>query len=117
MDIFGIITAIIGAVTVVLSSNASDTRLDPPALLKALVQPPFLAYAITYVVVGTILAGLSERSPGTQTPAWVCVDVGLCAIFGECSEAEQFREPAFTSYLRRWIYCPFDKRGLNFACD
>ena len=78
-DILGIVIAIIGAVTVVLSANPSDTRLDPKGLIRAITQRPFEIYAVTYVVGIVILSGLSEGSAGKRL---VYVDVGLCALFG-----------------------------------
>ncbi|KAI0824671.1 magnesium transporter NIPA-domain-containing protein [Trametes gibbosa] len=78
-DFLGIIIAIIGAVTVVLSANSSDTRLDPKGLLTAISQRPFQVYTIVYIVGIFILSGLSERSAGRR---WVYIDVGLCALFG-----------------------------------
>ncbi|KAJ7742417.1 magnesium transporter NIPA-domain-containing protein [Mycena maculata] len=78
-DIFGILIAVVGAVTVVLASNASDTRLDPDALLLAISQTPFIVYSCTYLVGIIVLSLLSEGSAGKQ---WVFVDVGLCALFG-----------------------------------
>ena len=76
----GIIIAIIGAVTVVLSANPSDTRLNPDGLIQAITQRPFEIYAATYVVGIIILSGLSEGSAGKR---YVYVDVGLCALFGK----------------------------------
>jgi len=78
-DFLGILIAIIGAVTVVLSSNPSDVRLDPQGLIQAITQRPFVAYSIIYIVGIVVLAGLSE---GTLGKRWVYVDVGLCALFG-----------------------------------
>ncbi|EIW61768.1 DUF803-domain-containing protein [Trametes versicolor FP-101664 SS1] len=78
-DFLGIIIAIVGAVTVVLSANASDTRLDPKSLLEAISQRAFQVYTIVYVVGMFILSGLSEGPAGRR---WVYVDIGLCALFG-----------------------------------
>ena len=75
-DLLGILLAIVGAVTVVLSSNPSDTRLPPAALLAAVQQRIFVAYAVAYLVGAVVLAGLSERGE------WVLVDIGLCVLFG-----------------------------------
>jgi hypothetical protein len=70
----------------VLSSNASDGRLDQDALIRALSDPVFVGYSIASVVALVLLAGLSERSQGGQGGhhdlRWVSVDVGVCAIFG-----------------------------------
>lgn len=71
--------AIVGAVTVVLASNASDERLDPDALVLAITQTPFIIYSCIYVAGAIILATLSQGAIGRQ---WVFVDVGLCALFG-----------------------------------
>ncbi|KAJ7179840.1 DUF803-domain-containing protein [Mycena crocata] len=78
-DILGILIAVIGAVTVVLASNASDTRLDPDALLIAISQTPFLVYSCIYIILSVILSILSQGRIGRQ---FVFVDVGLCALFG-----------------------------------
>jgi hypothetical protein len=78
-DLLGVFIAIVGAVTVVLASNASDTRLDPEALLHALSQLPFITFTSVYVASAIVLATLSE---GVIGRTWVVVDVGLCALFG-----------------------------------
>lgn len=69
----------IGAITVVLSSNTSDTRLTPEMLFKAVSQHAFLIFSAIYVACASFLMGLSEGSVGRR---WVLVDVGLCALFG-----------------------------------
>ncbi|KAK0231079.1 magnesium transporter NIPA-domain-containing protein [Armillaria fumosa] len=78
-DILGILLAIIGAVTVVLASSSSDTRLDPDGLMKAISQTPFIVYSCIYVAGSIILSILSEGPLGRR---WVTIDVGLCALFG-----------------------------------
>ncbi|KAF8665725.1 hypothetical protein AX16_000173 [Volvariella volvacea WC 439] len=78
-DLFGILVAIIGAITVVLSTNASDVRFDPDTLVHAIKQTPFIIYTCFYAVGALILAALSEGSAGKT---YVFVDVGLCALFG-----------------------------------
>ncbi|KAJ3853000.1 magnesium transporter NIPA-domain-containing protein [Lentinula lateritia] len=78
-DVLGVIIAIIGAVTVVLSSNASDGRLDPEALVHAISQTPFIVYACIYIFGAIILASLSQTSYGQR---YALVDIGLCALFG-----------------------------------
>jgi hypothetical protein len=83
-------------------------------------SPPFMAYAIVYVIIGIILASLSEKSPGSgagsRTFAWVCVDVGLCAIFGECPSHLVARYWINLIFLR-WLYCVIHKGSLYVACD
>ncbi|KAJ3916358.1 magnesium transporter NIPA-domain-containing protein [Lentinula edodes] len=78
-DVLGVIIAIIGAVTVVLSSNASNGRLDPEALVHAISQTPFIVYACIYAMGAMILASLSQTSYGQR---YALVDIGLCALFG-----------------------------------
>ncbi|KAF5364004.1 hypothetical protein D9756_000538 [Leucocoprinus leucothites] len=78
-DFLGICVAIVGAVTVVLSSNASDTRLNPRQLIGAITQTPFLVYVGIYIGGAIILAGLSQGRLGRT---YVFIDVGLCALFG-----------------------------------
>ncbi|KAH9071674.1 DUF803-domain-containing protein [Lactarius deliciosus] len=78
-DLVGIMFAIVGAVTVVLSSNASDTPLTMEKLLEAISQRVFIIFSVVYVIGMFVLMGLSEGSAGRR---WVLVDVGLCALFG-----------------------------------
>ncbi|CDO74283.1 hypothetical protein BN946_scf184663.g4 [Trametes cinnabarina] len=78
-DFLGIIIAIIGAITVVLSANPSETRLDPKHLIEAITHRPFQIYALVYMVGIFSLAYLSEGPPGRR---WVYIDVGICALFG-----------------------------------
>lgn len=79
IDLLGIFIAVIGAVTVVLSSNTSNVRLGPDALVRAVSQHVFVVYSLVYTVGAIVLAVLSEGRIGRQ---WVIVDVGLCALFG-----------------------------------
>ncbi|KAI0321861.1 magnesium transporter NIPA-domain-containing protein [Amylostereum chailletii] len=78
-DLLGITIAIIGAVTVVLSSNTSDTRLTPAGLVAAITKRPFAVFSIVYIIGAFILATLSEGRLGKK---YVMIDVGLCALFG-----------------------------------
>lgn len=78
-DLVGVIITIIGAVTVVLASNASDTRLDVDGLLQAIMQLPFILFSAIYIVGMVALALLSQTNYGRR---FVFVDVGLCALFG-----------------------------------
>lgn len=78
-DIFGIVLAILGAVTVVLSANPSDVRLNPDGLIRAISQRPFVILSVVYVLGATILVSLSSRRVGQEV---VYVDIGACALFG-----------------------------------
>jgi hypothetical protein len=79
LDLFGVLVAIIGAVTVVLATNASDVRFNPDQLIHAICQRGFITYSAVYVIGALILSGLSQGQYGRK---WVFVDVGLCALFG-----------------------------------
>jgi len=74
-----LIVAIVGAVTVVLASNASDARLNPQQLVEAIKQIPFLVYTGSYLVGVIILAALSQGRFGRT---YVYIAAGLCALFG-----------------------------------
>ncbi|KAH8830699.1 DUF803-domain-containing protein [Flagelloscypha sp. PMI_526] len=81
-DGVGILLAIIGAVTVVLSSPSSqegDPRLNPSQLIAAISRTPFVLYTIIYVVFIALLATFSEMDFGKR---FVFIDVGICALFG-----------------------------------
>ncbi|TFK55849.1 DUF803-domain-containing protein [Heliocybe sulcata] len=78
-EIFGVIVAIVGAITVVFSSNPSDTKLDPHGLIEAISQQPFIIYTIVYIIGMIILSSLSHGQAGQR---YVFVDIGLCALFG-----------------------------------
>lgn len=81
-DLAGILCAMIGAITVVLSTPSSDEGpppLTPDALIAAISQRSFVVFSIIYLVGAVVLAGLSEGGLGRRI---VVVDVGLCAIFG-----------------------------------
>lgn len=78
-DLIGVALAILGAVTVVLSANPSDTRLTPAGLIKAIKQPAFIAFTSAYVLGAVTLVGLSFQKVGYEH---VFVDVGVCALFG-----------------------------------
>lgn len=80
----------------VLSANPSDTHLDHEGLIHAITQRVFIAYSAIYIVGAIILSGLSESNIGKR---YVFVDVGLCALFGECPVINISNRP--TMALRR----------------
>lgn len=82
-DLLGILLAVIGASTVVLSSPSPDGPppvLTAGALLEAITQRSFLVFSIVYIALAVVLGVLSEGPVGKRI---VVVDVGLCAVFGE----------------------------------
>jgi len=78
-DLLGIVIAIIGAVTVVLSANTSDTRLSPRQIIAAVSTTIFITFSAVYVVCALLLVNLSGKPVGYR---YVIIDVGLCALFG-----------------------------------
>ncbi|KAG9052998.1 hypothetical protein FS842_008916 [Serendipita sp. 407] len=78
-DFFGILLAVCGSITIVLSSRPTDVRLDKDGLIHAILQPLFIAYTILNVVLILFLVVLSRGNAGRD---WIFVDVGICALFG-----------------------------------
>lgn len=78
-DFWGVLVAVGGAVTVVLSAKQGETKMGPGELWKHYIQRwEFLAYVIITVVAIVALMILSPRY-GTRT---ILVDVGLVGLFG-----------------------------------
>ncbi|KAL5487821.1 hypothetical protein ACEPAI_5929 [Sanghuangporus weigelae] len=97
-DLLGILLAILGAITVVLSASSSDRRLDPDALIHAITQRPFMVLAAIYAGGAAFLVSLSSQRLGQQH---VWVDVGACALFGGFTVLST---KAFSSLLaREWV--------------
>lgn len=78
-DLGGIFLAIIGAVTVVVSSKQSDATLNPDELQKAILRPEFLAYTGIVIVFAILLAYISSTSLGDR---YILLDLGVCALLG-----------------------------------
>ncbi|KAK8849813.1 hypothetical protein IAR55_005149 [Kwoniella newhampshirensis] len=78
-ELLGMGLAIVGAVTVVWSSNSANPRLDPPQLLVALTRLPFLIYTLLNILLLALCLFLSTTSHGHR---YICIDVGICALFG-----------------------------------
>jgi hypothetical protein len=108
VDLLGVVIAILGAVTVVLSCNTSDVRLDPDALIQHISKRSFLFFSCVYVVSAIVLAWLSETTTGRD---WVFVDVGLCALFGQLSFLHEQLESKLT--YRRWLHCIVNQSHLR----
>ena len=97
-DLFGVFLSILGAVSVVLSANPSDRRLDPHSLIEAITQQAFLILTIIYVIGAITLVTLSSRRIGREH---VIVDVGACAFFGGFTVLST---KAFSSLLtKEWV--------------
>jgi magnesium transporter len=78
-DFFGVLIAIAGAVTVVLSAKQSETRLNPDELWNYYIKRwEFLVYVIVTFIA---IIGLTIASPkyGKRT---ILVDIGLVGLYG-----------------------------------
>lgn len=100
--------AIIGAVTVVLSANASDARLTPEQILEAISQTPFEAFACVYIIGAFVLVNLSSRATGEK---YVLVDVGCCALFGERSQI--MAQLSAVDARNRRLHCTLDEGRID----
>lgn len=77
-DFGGVLVAVAGAVTVVLSASSSEEKLGSGELLKTIKRWEFLLYV---VITCLLIAGLLWASPryGRRT---ILVDLGLVGLFG-----------------------------------
>ncbi|KAK0384841.1 hypothetical protein NLU13_7319 [Sarocladium strictum] len=77
-DFWGVVIAVGGVVTVVLSANQEETKLDPHAVWDAITA---LAFEIYMAVTVTLIIVLMWASPryGKQT---ILIDLGLVGLFG-----------------------------------
>ncbi|ORX62422.1 DUF803-domain-containing protein [Hesseltinella vesiculosa] len=77
-DLVGVVLAVAGAATVVLSSNEQEIALTPELVLEAMTQMQSIVY---FIVTGVAIMGLTAISPwyGSQS---ILVDLGLVAIYG-----------------------------------
>ncbi|OCF39666.1 hypothetical protein I317_06521 [Kwoniella heveanensis CBS 569] len=78
-ELIGMALAILGAVTVVWSSNGSNPRLDPSQLIAAIRRLPFVIYTILNVLLLIPLIFLSNSHWGHT---YLFVDLGITCLFG-----------------------------------
>ncbi|KIX94240.1 uncharacterized protein Z520_09950 [Fonsecaea multimorphosa CBS 102226] len=77
-DLYGVLVAIAGAVTVVLSARSSEAKFGPGELWKTIKRWEFLLYVIiTVVLIGALM--YAEPRYGRKT---LLVDLGLVALCG-----------------------------------
>ncbi|KIW26791.1 uncharacterized protein PV07_06597 [Cladophialophora immunda] len=77
-DLYGVLVAIAGAVTVVLSARSSEAKFGPGELWKTIKRWEFLLYVIiTVVLIGALM--YAEPRYGRKT---ILVDLGLVALCG-----------------------------------
>ncbi|KIW75456.1 hypothetical protein Z517_10197 [Fonsecaea pedrosoi CBS 271.37] len=77
-DLYGVLVAIAGAVTVVLSAQTSEAKFGPGELWKTIKRWEFLLYVIiTLLLIGALM--YAEPRHGRKT---ILVDLGLVALCG-----------------------------------
>ncbi|CAK7236676.1 hypothetical protein SCUCBS95973_009688 [Sporothrix curviconia] len=77
-DFFGVVVAIAGAVTVVLSAKQEETKLNPHDVWDAITTTAFLIYVGVTCSLITLLMWASPRY-GNRT---ILIDLGLVGLFG-----------------------------------
>ncbi|KAH9818724.1 magnesium transporter NIPA-domain-containing protein [Melampsora americana] len=78
-DIFGVVLAILGTITIVLSTPRSTQAFSPAQLQEALSQVTFIVYVSLCLVAVVVLVILSSSRYAER---FIVIDVGLCAILG-----------------------------------
>ncbi|WVF68333.1 hypothetical protein IAT40_003098 [Kwoniella sp. CBS 6097] len=78
-ELLGMALAILGAVTVVWSSNGSNPRLNPSQLISAVKRLPFVIYTILNILLLIPLIFLSNTHWGHT---YLFVDLGITCLFG-----------------------------------
>lgn len=77
-DFWGVVVAVAGAVTVVLSAKQEEKKLGPHEILDAVTRTEFEVYmGITMVLIGTLL--WASPRYGKKT---ILIDLGLVGLFG-----------------------------------
>ncbi|KAI5928704.1 magnesium transporter NIPA-domain-containing protein [Camillea tinctor] len=77
-DFWGVVIAVAGAVTVVLSANQEETKLDPHGVWDAITTLAFKVYMGVSVFLIIVLMWASPRY-GNRT---ILIDLGLVGLFG-----------------------------------
>ena len=78
-DFWGVVIAVAGAVTVVLSAKQEEKKLGPHEILDAVTRTEFEVYmAITVFLIGVLI--WASPKYGNKT---ILVDLGLVGLFGE----------------------------------
>lgn len=78
-DFLGVLVAVAGAVTVVLSAAGSNPKLGPGEIWELIRRWEFLAYVGVTAAATAVLMALSNRHIGER---FIAVDLGLVALFG-----------------------------------
>lgn len=110
-DFWGVVIAVGGAVTVVLSAKQEETKLDPHDVWDAITTMEFEIYMGISILLIIILMWASPRY-GSKT---ILIDLGLVGLFGKFDMIFFLIESSVLTknYKKRGIYRP-DNQGCLF---
>ncbi|CAO3619219.1 unnamed protein product [Cunninghamella echinulata] len=77
-DLIGIVLAVAGATTVVLSSNDQEVALSPELIMESILKTRSIVY---FIITGVAIGVLTAISPWYGAES-IMVDLGLVAIYG-----------------------------------
>lgn len=103
-DFCGVVVAITGAVTIVLSAKRSETKIGPDDMWMMITRWEFELYLGITIALILVLMWASERYGSTT----ILIDLGLVGLFGEHLNVA-YIDPLVLRSPRR-IYCSIDKR-------
>lgn len=106
-DFWGVVIAVAGAVTVVLSADTQETKLDPHAVWEHITSTGFEIYMGVTCGLIMLLMWLSPKY-GNRT---ILVDLGLVGLFG-MSLLAHLRFGTSVLTWTRWLHCSIDQRHL-----
>ena len=78
-DLWGVVVAIAGAVTIVVSAKPSETKLGPDLIWHAITQLEFEVYMLVTAVL-MVVGMLASEKYGDR---FIFIDLGLVGLFGE----------------------------------
>jgi hypothetical protein len=107
-DFWGVIIAILGAVTVVLSAKTEETKLGPHEVWDAITTMEFEIYLGVTCALIALLIWLSPRY-GNKT---ILIDLGLVGLFGMYL-SDRGRRPWLTAC--RWLHGAFNQGRVFHA--
>lgn len=126
-DFWGVVIAVFGAVTVVLSASSQETKLDPHAVLEAISTTEFEIYMGVTCGLIVLLMWLSPKY-GNRT---ILIDLSLVGLFGKLTErlmSAGEKKSLVANENNRRIHCSFNQgriihvvfhltRSLHYASD
>lgn len=107
-DALGVLVAVGGAVTVVLSASDNNPKLGPDEIWSLISTWEFETYFGITVAVIVALVSASNKYGDKN----ILIDLGLVGLFGECFIFVRSRSPVLM--YRRWLYSSlYKRRGLH----